>query len=84
MDVVPTLLSQGGFGVMAGVFLWLYLSERGEHKETRKTLSEAQEARRLDAVETRNDVTSLLPGISQSLLHISDKIEAVQTSKRKR
>lgn len=74
---------------MAGIFLWLYLQERKDHRDDNKTnlttINTLQESRRLDAVETRTEVTSVLPGISQSLLHISDKIEFVQNSnKRKR
>jgi hypothetical protein len=82
MDPIPTFLEQAGFGFMAGIFLWLYLGERKDHKDTRKELSAMQEARRLDAVETRTDVTSILPGISQALANISDKIEISKARKR--
>lgn len=74
MEPYQALITQGGFGLMAGTFLWLYLTERKEHKETRKRVDDLQEARRLDAVETRTDVTSVLSGISQNLSTINDKI----------
>lgn len=83
MDLVVELVKQGAFGVVAALFFWLYLQERKEHKETRKEKDVLQEARRLDAVETRTDVTSVLPGISQALQNISDKIEISRSSKRK-
>lgn len=74
---MPTeaILAQGGLGLMAGTFLWLYVQERKEHKETRLKNEALQEARRVDAVETRTDVTSVLPGISQTLQNIYEKIE---------
>ena len=34
MDIVQELITQGGLGLMAGVFLWLYIQERKDHKET--------------------------------------------------
>lgn len=83
MDPVQTLLTQGGLGLIAGVFLWLYLLERKEHKDTRNKVDALQEARRLDAVETRTDVTDMLPVISQSLLNIGDKIEIAKESRRR-
>lgn len=83
MEPIQALLAQGGFGLMAGTFLWLYLSERKEHKDTRKEVATLQEARRLDAVETRTDVTQVLSGISQSLGNIYDKIEISKEVQRK-
>jgi len=66
---------------MAGTFLWLYLNERKESKECRKKVEELQEARRLDAVEARTDVTGVMSGLSQNLARFTDKIE---TAKQKR
>lgn len=75
---VEAVFAQGGLGVTAGIFIWLYLGERKDHRQDSKdyqaTISTLQNARRDDAVETRNEVTSILPGISQSLQNISDKI----------
>lgn len=60
---------------MAGVFFWLYMSERKEHKETRQENKELMEARRVDAKETADNITEPLRGISQGIQALSDKIE---------
>lgn len=76
MENVPSfLLSQGvlGLSVLVEGFVIIRLYNKTERLE--KENSDIRELRRLDAVETRNDVTSVLPGISQSLQNISDKIE---------
>lgn len=83
MESIGTyLLTQGILGVVAFVeaIVIIRLYSKTEKMETR--MSELQEARRLDAVETRTDVTSILPGISQSLQNISDKIEISKESGR--
>lgn len=89
MDFLPELLKQGSLGVVAAIFLWLYLGEKKDHKATRdevkavvKEKETLMEARRVDAVETRTDVTSMLPVISQSLQNISDKITISKEAKR--
>lgn len=74
MEPLNSLLAQGGFGITAAIMLWLYIGERKDHKETLKLVTELQEARRLDAVETRTDVTQVLQGISQNLESINTKI----------
>lgn len=76
MENVPSfLLGQGilGVAVLVEGIVIMRLYNKTERLEKEK--SDIQELRRLDAVETRNDVTSVLPGISQSLQNISDKIE---------
>lgn len=71
---VETLLAQGGLGLLAGVFLWLFLQERAEHKETRKQKDALLEARRVDAVETVDNVTKPLQDIAQTQQLIYDKL----------
>lgn len=78
MDPVQTLLAQGGLGLLAGTFMWLYLNERKESKEARKRIDELQEARRLDAVEARTDVTGVMSGLSQNLALFTEKIETAR------
>lgn len=78
MDPVTQLITQGGLGIMAGVFLWLYLQERKEHKETRARHETVMEARRVDAKDTVDKVIEPLRGISQGIQMLSDKIEAVK------
>lgn len=71
---VDTLLAQGGFGILAGVFLWLFLQERADHKQTRKEKDALLEARRVDAVETVDNVTKPLKDIAQTQQLIYDKL----------
>lgn len=84
MDGVSSyFLTQGVLGVVvlveAGVILKLY----SKTEQLQKDKSDLQEARRLDAVEVRTDVTSVLPGIAESLKNISDKIEISKQSRRR-
>lgn len=71
---IETLLAQGGFGILAGVFLWLFLQERSDHKQTRKEKDALLEARRVDAVETVDNVTKPLKDIAQTQQLIYDKL----------
>ena len=59
---------------MAGVFLWLYVQERKEHKETRQKYEDSLEQRRVDAKETVDNITQPLSGISQGISLLTDKI----------
>lgn len=74
------LLTQGvlGLAVLILGFVCMKLYAKTERLEKEKT--DLMELRRVDAVETRTDVTSMLPGISQSLQNISDKIEISKRS----
>lgn len=80
-DIPSFLIGYGPLGVAALIEGIVILRLYNKTEKLEKEKSDIQELRRLDAVETRNDVTSVLPGISQSLQNISDKIEI---SKRKR
>ena len=82
VEPVQTLLTQGGLGVMAGTFLWLYLTERKEHKETRAKHETVMEARRVDAKDTVDKVVEPLRGISQGIQMLSDKIEATKEQRK--
>ncbi len=79
-DISTYLFTQGVLGVACLVLgiVCVKLYNKTERLEKEKT--ELLEARRLDAVETRTQVTSVLPGISQSLQNISDKIEISRKS----
>lgn len=68
---IAQLIAQIG---LSAVFLWLYLRESSAHDKTRTEKDALLEARRLDAVETRDKVTDTLSGISQTLGQINDKI----------
>lgn len=71
---VDSLITQGGLGILAGVFLWLFLQERSDHKQTRKEKDALLEARRQDAVETVDNVTKPLKDIAQTQQLIYDKL----------
>ena len=76
MEIVQSLITQGGLGLMAGVFLWLYITERNDHKLTRKEKDELMEARRLDAKETAENVSAPLSSLSQTMNLVYDKLVA--------
>lgn len=74
MDPLAELFKQGILGVVAGIFFWLYRQERQEKIQLQKSKDDLMEARRLDAAESRKDVTDVLPGIAKSLETITEKI----------
>lgn len=74
MDFLPELLKQGLLGLVGGLFLWLYLNERAEHRKTQKEKEDLLEARRLDAKETMETVTAPLQSLSQTTRLIYDKL----------
>lgn len=80
-QVYPELLRQAGFGFVAGVFFWLYMTERNDHKQTRKEKDALMEARRMDARETLEKVEGPLSALAQTTKFIAEKIE---DSKRRR
>lgn len=83
MEIAAELFKQGTMGLAAGIFFWLYLQERGDKKKLQDSKDALMEARRLDAAETRKDVTDVLPGLRESLDTISSKIEIIQARRRK-
>lgn len=83
MDVSSYLLSQGALGVAVLVLGIVVNRLYSKTEKLEKEKDDLQEARRLDAVESRTEVTSLLPGISQSLQNISDKIEISKSSRKR-
>lgn len=78
-QLVSTLITQGGLGVVAGIFFWLYMAERSDHKKTRDAKDALLEARRLDAKDTVDKVTGPLSLIADTNKLIYEKL---QTSKR--
>lgn len=78
MDFLPELLKQGALGLVAGIFLWLFLQEKSERKQLQKDKDVLMEARRLDATEFNKMLNSMLPNITNALQAISDKIEATK------
>ena len=79
MDIVETLITQGGLGLMAGVFLWLYIQERKEHKATRDKYEKSLDDRRIDAKDTLDKIESPLNVISQGISQLNDKVVVAQS-----
>lgn len=78
MDFLPELLKQGALGLVAGIFLWLFLQEKSDRKQLQKDKDTLMEARRADAAENNKLLNSILPNISSALEVISAKIEATK------
>lgn len=76
MDPTTELLKQGVLGLVAAIFLWLYLREVGRHDVTRKEKDAQAEARRVDAVNTVDKITGPLDTISQYSKLTYDKLLA--------
>lgn len=79
MEPVSTLVTQGGLGIMAGVFLWLYLQERKEHKTTRDKYEKSLDDRRIDAKDTIDKIEAPLNVISQGISNLNDKVVVAQS-----
>lgn len=74
MEILPELLKQGIIGLVAGIFFWMYMIERKEHRETREKLESSMDARRLDAKETTETITAPLNSIASGIQLLTDKI----------
>jgi hypothetical protein len=78
VEPYQALLTQGGLGLMAAIFFWLYMTERKDHQKTRDKNEQLMEARRVDAKETVDSFTAPLQGISQGIQMLSAKIESTK------
>lgn len=75
MDSVAELLKQGGLGVMASVFLWLYLNERAETRRLNQKLLDAADQRTTDAKENVDKVVKPMQSFSQTVNLIYEKLK---------
>ena len=64
---------------MAGVFLWLYIQERREHKTTRDKYEKSLDDRRIDAKDTLDKIEAPLNVISQGINQLNDKVVVAQS-----
>jgi hypothetical protein len=78
MDFIAEFAKLGVVGLVAGVFLWLYLGERKDHQKTRDALIASYQARLDDSKKTTESITTPLSLIGQGVQLISDKIEIAQ------
>lgn len=81
-DPTLELAKQGIIGLVAGIFLWLYLREIGRHDQTRKEKDALMEARRVDAKEVVDKVEEPLRSVATSFKLLADKFSSVQRGKR--
>lgn len=79
-QLFPEILKLGSAGIIAGIFFWLYMEERKEHKETRRLYMESLGDRLSDSKNSVTKVTDALSGISLGIQNISDKIEISKRS----
>ena len=75
MDFLPELLKQGIVGLVAGVFLWLYLQEKRDHEKTRQSLITSFIDRLADSEKNTVSVITTAQGMSQSVALLTEKIE---------
>ena len=76
MELFAEFLKQGVVGLIAAVFLWLYLQERKERKEYQTKYEDSLGTRLTDSLERENKVTTLGTNFSQSVSNLTDKIVA--------
>lgn len=83
MDNVNTFfLTQGVLGVIVLVEAWVIIKLYSKTERQEKDYRDLLESRRQDAVQTRDQVTSILPGLTDSIKNIGDKIEIGQQRRR--
>lgn len=76
MEVVAELLKQGGLGLMAAVFLWLYLNERTENRRLNEKLIDSADLRTKDAQDNVDKVVKPMAAFSQTAGLIYDKLKS--------
>lgn len=75
MDGVSELLKQGGLGLTAAIFLWLYLNERNENRKLYQKLLDAADARTKDANDNLEKVVKPMSAFSQTVSLIYEKLK---------
>lgn len=78
---VLEFLKYGAVGLMAGIFLWLYVTEKKEHEKTRTALIQSINDRLSDSKMNMENVTAPIQGFAQSLSSLNDKIESSRGQK---
>lgn len=78
MEIVQALLDGGAFGIVAAVMLYLYITERASHTQTRDKFDKAMVDRVEDSKENLEKVSGPLNIIAVGIQSLSDKIEAVR------
>lgn len=73
-EIIKDLLTQGGLGIMAAIFFWLYNSERKDHQKTRDKYEGSLDARREEAKENMELATQPLNSMAKSLDLLNEKI----------
>lgn len=74
MELITEFLKQGVVGLVAAVFLWLYLQERKERKEYQSKYEASLETRIEDAGQSLQTIKEPMQSISQGIKLLTDKI----------
>jgi hypothetical protein len=75
-QLMPTLIAQGGFGLVAAIIFWLYMSERKDHQRTRDKYEASLEARRMDAKESFEKIIDPLEQVATMSEFMAKKLLA--------
>lgn len=74
-QLIIELLKYGVVGLVAGIFLYLYIQEKKDHQKTRDALIASLTGRLDDSKKTTENITEPLRLMSQGINLISEKIE---------
>lgn len=75
MDGVAELLKQGGLGITAALFLWLYLNERAETRRLNQKLIDSADLRTQDAKDNVDKIVKPMSAFTQTVSLIYDKLK---------
>jgi seryl-tRNA(Sec) selenium transferase len=81
MDFATELLKQGITGLVAALFLWLYLQEKRDHDKTRQALTASFADRLADSKQNTTTVIAAAQGMVDGVKALSDKIEDAKERK---
>ena len=74
-STITELLKQGGLGLFAGIFLWLWLKERAENTKLWQKLLDTSDARRDDAEKNIDRVVRPVSDFTQTVSLIYGKLK---------
>lgn len=74
-EAAAELLKYGVTGVVAVIFLWLYMNERKEHRHTQDKLLESYSKRVEEARDTISSIKEPISSLAVGIRAISDKID---------
>lgn len=72
-DPVTLLLSQGPLGLVAGIFVWLYLSERKRANEQKETYTKELDQVRQHQIQREQEIAQTLESYGKSVVEAVDR-----------